>query len=394
MYGRCPFRARLKRLRLIVNEIKVGISVSLTGAYSVQGRESFRGVSLWTSDVNGEGGIYVREYGKKIPVELVHLDDKSSQQICRDNTRRLISKEKVDILLGPYSSSLTLAAAEAAEELGVTLWNHGGATDEIEERGFTCLVSAITPASRYAEGVIALLRAKDPQANKIASFLAEDSGFSRNIARGVRLYGEGNGFSVKEFKFISGNNDFSHLLEEAMDFSPDLILGMGRTHDDLALAGQIIEKKVRVKAIALVVASIKLFEETFHSNVEGFISCSQWEGGIKITPDIGPKPREFVTRFTSSYGIKPDYLAAQGYNIGLILQKCIGESGTPDGEALRGKAKSSQFKTFYGLFKVDGRGSQTGHEMVVVQWQNGKKVIVYPERCKEAGVRYPAEYAY
>jgi branched-chain amino acid transport system substrate-binding protein len=377
-----------------MDKIKVGISVSLTGAYSVQGRESFRGVSLWASDVNGEGGIYVSERGKKIPVELIHFDDGSTREICRSNTVRLISEEKVDILLGPYSSSLSLAAAEAAEECGVTLWNHGGATDEIEERGFTCLVSAITPASRYSEGIIELVRAEDPEAARIASFTAEDSGFSRNIARGASRYGEKKGFIVREFKFASGNKDFSRLLNEAMDFSPDLILGMGRAHDDLALAGQIIESRVRVKAIALVVASISLFEETFHNNARGFISSSQWESGIRIVPDVGPEPPEFVARFTSAYGIKPDYPAAQGYNIGLIVQKCIDEAGTLDDMTLRKKAKGTEFKTFYGQFSVDGRGSQTGHEMVVVQWQNGKKVIVYPERCKEAGVRYPAEYAY
>lgn len=384
----------MKNPWLVMNRIKVGISVSLTGAYSVQGKESLRGVSLWASDVNGEGGIYVMEYGKEVPVELVYFDDESSPDICRDNTKRLIYEEKVDIVLGPYSSSLTLTAAEAAEEHGVTIWNHGGATDEIGDRGFTCLVSAITPASRYSEGIIELVRALDPEAERIASLTAEDSGFSRNIASGASRYGEKKGFRVKEFKFISGNRDFSRLLKGVKDFSPDIILAMGRAHDDLALVGQIIERKIRAKAIALIVASIKLFEETLHHHAEGFISCSQWESGIRIVPDIGPEPREFAAGFKSAYGIEPDYPAAQGYNIGLIVRKCIDEAGTLDDISLREIAKSAEFTTFYGLFKVDGKGSQTGHEMLVVQWRNGEKVIVYPERYSEAGVHYPMEHTY
>jgi branched-chain amino acid transport system substrate-binding protein len=377
-----------------MDKMKVGISVSLTGAYSVQGRESFQGVNLWASDVNREGGIYVREYGGRKQVELLHLDDESSSDKCLSNTERLISREKVDILLGPYSSSLTLAAASVAEEHDATLWNHGGATDEIEHKGFMCLVSSITPASRYTEGIIELIRAVDPKAGKIASFTARNSGFSGNIARGARSYGDKNGFRVREFAFISGDNDFYRLLEQAADFSPDLILGIGRAHDDLALAGQIIVNRVKANAIALVVASIKLFAETFREHAEGFISSSQWESGIKIAPDIGPEPREFATRFKSAYGYNPDFLAAQGYNIGLIVQKCIGEAGTLDDLTLRETARRNEFKTFYGLFGVDGRGSQTKHEMVVVQWRNGEKVIVYPERYSESVFHYPMKHTY
>lgn len=376
-----------------MQKIKVGLSISLTGIYSVQGRESFQGISLWASDVNSEGGIFVREYGRKIPVELVYFDDESSVEICRLNTRRLIEKNKTDILLGPYSSSLSLASAETAEERGVTLWNHGGSTDEMEDRGFTCLVNAITPASRYAEGIIRLIREHDPEARKIAAFSAKDSGFSRNVARGALDCGRENGFSVKELSFVSGCGDFSGLLDEAVDYSPDLILGLGRAHDDIALAGQMIERKLRVNAASFIAASIELFKHTFGRNSEGFLSSGQWERGINITPDTGPPPGEFIKRFRSAYGKEPDYPAAQGYNIGLIISKCVGDAGTLDDKTLRAKARGAAFKTFYGLFETDRNGFQTGHEMVVVQWQGGRKVIVYPERYSEAPFIYPMRAA-
>ncbi|MEZ4547888.1 MAG: ABC transporter substrate-binding protein [Thermodesulfobacteriota bacterium] len=120
-----------------MKRIKLGISISLTGAYSVQGAQSFRGLSLYVSDVNERGGIHVAQLERKIPVDLVHFDDESDVDKCRSNVEKLLSQEQVDILLGPYSSSLALAAAEEAEPRGVTLWNHGGSTDEMDERGFT-----------------------------------------------------------------------------------------------------------------------------------------------------------------------------------------------------------------------------------------------------------------
>jgi len=379
---------------MIMRSIKIGLSISLTGVYSVQGRESFEGLSLWVSDVNEEGGIFVRELGRSLPVELVFIDDSSSVDSCRDNTERLISGEKADILLGPYSSSLALASAEVADRAGVTLWNHGGSTDEMEERGFTCLVNAITPAGGYADGIIRLVRSRDPGAHRIAAFCARDSGFSRNVTRGAKVSSRENGFEAREFRFASGSEDFSGLVDEALGYSPDLILGMGRAQDDIALARHMIERKVRVKAAAFIAASIKLFVDTFGRRAEGFSSSSQWEEGIGITPDFGPSPRRFAERFRSAYGRLPDYTAAQGYNIGLIVRKCIEDAGTLDDKALRERARGGKFTTFYGQFGTDRNGFQTAHEMVVVQWQSGRKVIVHPENYSEAPFIYPMQPAY
>ncbi len=388
--------------------IRLGIPISLTGRYSIQGRESFEGLNLWVSYVNKSGGIFVKELDARLPIELIYFDDESSEANCIEITKRLISKEKVDILLGPYSSSLALAASRVAENYRKTLWNHGGSTDKIFRLGnndkVNYVISSITPASKYMTGVIDLIRATNPSANKIAAFSAENSGFSQNVAKGAKVYGELNGFEVREYKYISGAGNFSSLLNEALNHEPDLILGMGRAEDDVQLARQITEIGRRVnhasephtigirggggghrRAIALVVASIKLFKDELNENVQGYLSPSQWESGININPDLGPKPREFTANFKSAYGKEPDYVAAQGYNGGLIVQRCIETSGSIKDYILRRTAKNSEFNTFYGAFKVDRNGRQIGHKMLVIQWQNGRKVIVHPKSSAEGG---------
>lgn len=374
-----------------MERIRLGISISLTGSYSVQGVESFRGLTLYVADLNERGGMYVPGLGGKVPVELVHFDDESDADICRANIEKLLRHERVDILLGPYSSSLALAAAEEAESRGVTLWNHGGSTDDMDERGFTCLVSAITPASVYSRGIIALLREKDPAARSIASFSAFDSGFSRSVARGVDRYGAEYGFEVKRFEFRTGREDFSELLPEALEYEPDVIIGMGRANDDLLLAGKIIETGAKPRAAALAVGSIGLFRETFGDCAEGFMSSSQWEKAADDNPDTGPTSAEFFARYKASYGHAPDFVAAQGYNIGVIIEKCVETAGTLDGAILRQTARGLDIRTFYGRFKTDSKGSQTGHEMVAVQWQGGEKVVVYPETTTGRLV-YPARF--
>lgn len=372
-----------------MRKLKLGISISLSGRYSLQGRESFEGLALWASHVNQRGGLRINDSDSLRHVELVSMDDESSAEICRSNTEKLISTEKTDLLLGPYSSSLALAAAEVAEAHGRTMWNHGGATDEIGERGFTSVVSSITPTGSYMKPVIDLVRETDPDASRIALFYARDSGFSRTVARGAKAHGKKNGFEIGEFVYSSGEREFSSLLTETAEYGPDLLLAMGRPEDDLALAGRILGLAIRPRAAALIVSSIKLFKDTFGRNAEGFLSASQWESGLRIMPDTGPAPAEFRESFFAAYGKEPDYLAAQGYNIGLVIERCVGEAGTLDDKALLDAAHRLSFNTFYGAFRIDSRGVQTGHSMLAVQWQNGRKRIVYPPDLSESEFIYP-----
>ncbi len=369
--------------------IKIGLSISLSGSYSTQGVESFEGIRLWVEEVNQRGGIYIQDQNKKIPLEFIHYDDESSAAKCGENIERLISGDDVHILLGPYSSSLALAACEVAKVYDKTLWNHGGSTDEIEERGFENVISAITPASRYSFGILDCIRNADPNAGRIAAFSAENSGFSTRVTSGARQYGERLGFDVREYKFISGTHDFTRYIGDLSSYNPDLILGMGRAEDDIALAKYLLKEGVYSKSAAYIVASIKLFKNELGDAAEGALSASQWERGIQIKPDIGPAPSEFFSIYKSAYGKEPDYVAAQGYNMGLILEYCIKKTGMLEDLALRDMAKSADIDTFYGKFKTDSKGNQIGHEMIVVQWQNGEKVIVYPESTAQSRIIYP-----
>src|SRR5438445_12552624 len=130
------------------HEILVGLSVSLTGRYSAQGRQALDGLRLWQSYVNSRDGITIGQAAPR-PVRLVFYDDQSRASLARANAQRLLRQDRVDALFGPYSSGLTMTVAEVAHEQGKVLWNHGGSSDEILNRGWQHLVSTPTPASDY-----------------------------------------------------------------------------------------------------------------------------------------------------------------------------------------------------------------------------------------------------
>src|SRR3990172_10279855 len=294
-----------------MKEIKLGVSISLSGRYSVQGTESFDGLTLWVKDTNQSGGILIKKKGKKIPVNLIYYDDGSSSETCKILIDKLIIKDKVDVLIGPYSSGLTLSAAPIVDKYKKILWNHGGSSDEIFEKGFSYIVSIITPASRYLTGLIDTVKGIDKEAKKIAIFQAKDSGFSVSVAKGAGRYGREKGFQVTNFKYQSGTKDFSFLLNNMKQNNPDIILSAGRAEDDLILARQILEHRVSAKAIGLVIAGIKHFKEQLGKDAEFFLGPSQWERGIKIKPNFGPSPEEFFKRFKEAYGKESNYPTTQ-----------------------------------------------------------------------------------
>jgi len=84
-------------------EVAVGLSISLTGRFFLQGQEALQGIRLWQSYINAQGGIAVRD-GEKRTVRLIWYDDYSQVSAARTNVLRLLREEKIDILFGPYQS--------------------------------------------------------------------------------------------------------------------------------------------------------------------------------------------------------------------------------------------------------------------------------------------------
>src|SRR6266852_4026537 len=96
-------------------EILLGLSISLTGRFSAQGRQALDGLRLWQSYVNGRDGMTMGQAAPR-PVRRVFYDDQSRASLARENAQRLLRQDRVDALLGPYSSGLTMTVAEIAHE--------------------------------------------------------------------------------------------------------------------------------------------------------------------------------------------------------------------------------------------------------------------------------------
>lgn len=375
---------------MTTQSITLGIAISLSGRYALLGRQVLEGLECYVRDVNSAGGIMLTSVGKKLPVSLVVEDDESDEGRVRSLVEKLIRQNQIDLLIGPYGSGLTLAAAEMADAFQYVLWNHSGSSDEIFECNLSSVVGILTPASLYLCAMLDMLRALDPTVRKVALFSAK-TGFATDMATGALNWIRRNGFTLTLHQsYRSGIEDFRPLLGPIKDNPPDVFLSVGRVEDDILLGRQLCELKPRLKAAGLVVAAISRFKAALREQANGFFAPSQWEPQVRHTIDWGPLEADFVSHYLKSATVPIDYPAAQGYAAGLVAQRCVEEVGTLDQKALREAAGRLRCTTFYGPYAIDPQtGRQTAHTLLVTQWQKGRKEIVWPRAVAEAQPLYP-----
>ena len=389
--------------------IGTGAALSLSGRFAVQGEQARRGLELWVEQVNRQGGLLVAPGAPRRRVTVRVYDDGSKIAGAAAGTERLIVQDRVDLLFSPYSSVLAIAAAEVAERHGRLLWNHGGSSDALEQRGWQRVVTVLSPASRYFGPVLEMAtqaaRLAGCPLQTVALLHGASGTFPQAVIAGARAHAASLGLQIvmdatyplapRDPLSLArergpGGEGLSGLLAQLARLQPDLILGVGTTDADLTFAQELRRERVQPTLCALVAAPIERFHEVLGPDADGFCGPSQWEPTLQGQPDLGPTSSQFSHDFRQRFGLEPDYPAAQAYAAGLIAARCVEIAGSFDDDALRQAAAALDLSTFYGRFRLDPRsGQQVGHTMVVAQWLAGQKQIVWPPAVATASPQLP-----
>ena len=391
--------------------IKVAIPISLSGAFSLQGRQALAGLRAWAAAANRRGGVRIG--GQLRPVQLIWRDDRSRRDGVQQATERLIVDDAADTLMGPYSAVLSLAAAEVARRRRKLLWNQGGASAEIYRRGNPWVVGLLTPADEYLAGLLPAVRQVSPAASTLAIVRAATGAFPADVCSGVERAAAALDFRcVLRREFDARNPDFADFVAEVQRAAPDLLVAVGRLENDLLLARQLIETGARPPFAALVAAGVQRFQDELGAAAEGFIGPSQWEppppspalenaaltgrDGDDSIPYCGPTAAAALDELRRAGDAAPagplpvDYPMAQAYAAGVALERCLQAAGTAADAALREAAAGLDFRTFYGRFRIDpATGRPAGRQMLLVQWQGGRKVVVWPPETASGRLRLP-----
>ena len=363
-------------------EVAVGLSISLTGRFRPQGQQALQGIRLWQSYINALGGIAVRNEEKK-PVRLIWYDDRSQISSARKNVIQLLREDQIDIFLGPYSSSLTKAVAEIAEEYKKVVWNYGGSSDEIFSRGRRYLVGIASPASDYLRALPRWLAEKHLTLRRICVLYSARGTFGWQVARGILesvLVVASQ--SVELVPINSPLENYDIILRTLFDIDPDVVVLAVTFPDELGIMRTRQHWPSTVRIVAAVAAGLGDFSAELAQIANGVLGPSQWEPGVTFPNVTGPASDWFLDSFHRQFGHAPDYIAAGSFATGLVLTECIRRAASLDDEELRSTASKLDCNTFYGRFRIDSQtGMQTGHRVLLIRWQGCHKGVL-PSRSE------------
>ena len=369
--------------------IRIGASASKTGAYAALGQNQLRGYQLCVKHTNEKGGLL----GRKL--ELLVDDDQSQAATAMAIYERLITREKVDLVLGPYGTPMTEPVADIADKYKMPMISPTAATTAIFKKGRKFIFMMASPSEVYFEGAIDLAAR-----NGLKTMVIIHHPSGKAIAAGAVEFAKKKGLQmlfVEEYP--AGTTDFAPILTRVRAANPDLVAAGTFFEDSVAVARQLKALNVNPKMFAATVGvDLPRFYETLGRDAEFVYGASQWEpelvtlraGGLIPISRQYPAAREFVDSYRKEFpGADLSYHSASGYGACQILIEAIKRAGSLDGAKIREAILKIDLNTVYGGFKVDADGFQIAHKMVTFQWQDGKKVIVWPDELAPGKPRFP-----
>jgi branched-chain amino acid transport system substrate-binding protein len=223
-------------------------------------------------------------------VELVHYDDGSRSARAEDGVRKLIEEDKVDFLVGPYSSALTLRASAVAEKHNFPMVASAASSEEIWSRGYRNIFGIDTPAENYLKGLQAAI---DAGAKTVALVYAETP-FAEDTAVGVRKKAEASGIKiVMDESYAPERLDFTAMAESFARLDADIILGISYLEDSIAIVRAIRKTGVKPMMLAFTVGpALREFGDRLGKDAEGVVGVVQWLRSVPL-----PGAQDFAYRY-------------------------------------------------------------------------------------------------
>jgi branched-chain amino acid transport system substrate-binding protein len=332
--------------------------------------------------------------GRKL--ELLVEDDQSQPAAAARIYERLITQDKVDAILGPFSSAIVEAVADVSEKHRMPMVTAATAT-AIFRKGRKYVYMVYPPAEVQFEGFIDLAARKGL---KTIAVINEDTVYPRAVAQGAMELARKKGLRlVFTEAYPQGTTDFAGALRKLAALDPDLVAAGTYFEDAVAITRQMKDLGVNPRMYGAALGSeLPKFHDVLAGSAEFVYGPTPWTpelvtiraGGLIPIARQYPGAREFVESYRREFnGADPSYLAAAGHAICQVLVEAISRAGSLDGAKVRDAILKLDLNTVFGAFKVDQDGIQIAHKMLLFQWQDGKKVIVWPEELAPGKPRFP-----
>ena len=363
--------------------VKVGVLLPLTGSMAKFGEIEKRSYEMAAEEINAKGGVN----GKKI--ELLFEDDTGKPDVGRSGVEKLISREKVPVITGGYSSSVTAAAAPVAQQFKVPFVICTGSADDVTEKGYDYVFRVNQPASEYPNAVKSFLHEVGKDVKTVA-LLYENSAFGQSSSKSFETDAVALGLKivVKE-GYQAGAIDFKPVLTKVKAANPDMIYMVSYIMDASLLMRQSKELRINPKMFVGGGAGFTLpeFAKSAGDAAEGVYSATLWVDTLPF-----PGAKEYSANFQKKYGSETEYHGAEAYATMYVVADALKRAKSITPKDVRDALVATDMKTAFGPVKFISYGKKTQQNKLdtyMVQWQKGELEAVWPKGVATKKYIYP-----
>jgi branched-chain amino acid transport system substrate-binding protein len=368
--------------------IEIGASIPLTGKFGSLGTQVKAGYEYAIADINAAGGVYVAEYGTKIPLRLTSYDDESDPTKAVTNLENVFSEKNVVAYLGGAASGMHAATTAIAEKNKVPYLGVSFAWWNIHQRGYKYLFSPFPKSPDQARDVFKALNElmpADQKAVNVAIF-QEKTDWGNELGGLFKADAGPAGFKVVDYEeYAPGTKDFSTLVLNAKAAGAEILLGMPSTPDGIAIVKSLVENQWTPKFTLLVRGpDAATWGDTLGTAGDNIAFFPGWHNSENF-----PGVAELNAKSQTDFGRPADVLVGPAYACVQILAAAIEKAGTLDRDSIRDALAATNMMTVIGpvTFNADGTGNVLNP---LVQWQSGKMQLVWPLDQKSADFIFPA----
>ena len=364
--------------------IKLGAVVPLTGRYGGGGAQVRAGYEIAVEHVNAAGGVAVG--GKKMPLELVLLDDESdaTKTVSRLET---LAAQGVVVYLGGFGSDLHAAASSVAEKNRVPYLGVAFALNKVHQQGFRYLFSPFWKSPDIGRQLPPMLSAiPAAERPKTVAIFQEKTDWGSEMAAAWVEAGRTAGYQVVvQGEYAPGAKDFSDLVLKAKAANADAVFALPTPPDGMTMVKQMKELGYTPKLTLFIRApDPPIWSKNLGKDGDYVMLAPGWHNAVQA-----PGVKELNEAHVKKIGRPADPIAGPAYACIQIAAAAVARAGSLDREKVRDAIAATDMTTVIGpvKFRPDGTGVV---QSVFLQWINGKQELVWPKESATAPLAYPA----
>jgi branched-chain amino acid transport system substrate-binding protein len=352
--------------------IKIGIDIPMTGSFADSIKPVQNSDELWARDINARGGLLGRK------VELTFIDNKSSTETGVSIYQRLL-QGGYDFVFEDGGSALVQRESTLAEQYKKLLIVPAGFAKALYDRGYKYLFfSGNSLSDNVSIGFTKMLETMPPvQRPKTIGYATLQNIAFTSLTRGMQERSKAIDLkTVLNLTYPPSINDATPLISDMQQAKPDVVFQSGMSNDTVMFVRAAKEQGLhdRLMVVSYTAAALPNFLDIVGDAADLVIYATGWEPEVRNEKNFA-----FVAAYQKAYGVRPTYDAANGYARWEILEAAVNATKSLDQTVLRDYIASHGFETVNGALKFGQNGYVTPDDTLVVQFQHGKRVIVWPK---------------